>query len=153
MTVDVRLFTVKVALLAFWAAWFSIVFLTNLFGGLKAAGKLPETWTFASKNFEAVKKATSIHAAPPWVPALLFAGVILWQGITAVLFACAALASLSAGTMTWGAVNAAFAAGTMLWAAFMIADEITIKYAYEQAHELLFILQLATLVVVYLLPS
>jgi hypothetical protein len=151
--VEVKLFTLKIALLAFWAAWFAIVFLTNLCGGLKAAGKLPGTWTFASKNFAAVKKATSIYAAPPWVPALLFARVILWQAIATVLFACATLASLSAGTMSWDAVNAAFAAGTMLWAAFMIADEITIKYAYEQAHELLFILQLATLVAVYWLPS
>ena len=46
-----------------------------------------------------------------------------------------------------------FAAGLALWAAFMIADEITIKYAYEQSHELLFIAQLATLVALHVIPA
>jgi hypothetical protein len=45
------------------------------------------------------------------------------------------------------------AAGIGLWAAFMIADEITIKYAYEQSHELLFVAQLVSLVAMHVLPS
>jgi hypothetical protein len=143
----------KFALLAFWAAWFAIVAATNLFGGLKAAGRLPPSWRFASKNFEAVQKAVSVYEAPPGVAAFLFAGVIAWQFAAAALFACAALMTLQAHAVSWPAVYAAFTAGLGLWAAFMLADEITIKYAYEQAHELLFIAQLGTLIVLHLLPS
>ena len=55
----------KLAILAFWAAWFAIVFLTNLCGALKAAGRLPPEWKFASKNYELVKKAVSLYEPPP----------------------------------------------------------------------------------------
>ena len=39
----IELFTLELGLLLFWAAWFAIVFLTNLFSGMKAAGILPES--------------------------------------------------------------------------------------------------------------
>jgi hypothetical protein len=150
---SMELFTLELALLLFWAAWFAIVFLTNLFGGLKALGVLPESWRFASKNYEAVAKATSIYEAPSWVPPLLFAGVMLWQLLAAVLYAGAFASSLRQGTLDAGALNAAFAAGLGLCAAFVLADEITIKYGYEPSHELLLIAQLATLMAMYVLPA
>jgi hypothetical protein len=131
------LFALKLGLLLFWAAWFAIVVLTNVFG--------------VSKNYEAIKKAVSIYRAPPWVPRLLFAGVIAWQVVASALFAWAFASSLQAGALNMTAVNAAFAAGIGLMAAFMLADEITIKYAYEQAHELLFIAQIASLVALHAL--
>jgi hypothetical protein len=146
------LFLLKLALLFFWSVWFGVVFLTNLFSGLKAAGMVGESWMFASKNYEAVAKAVSIYRAPPWVPALLFAGLVAWQLTAAGLFAGALSSSLAAGRVDTTAVNAAFVAGIGLWGAFMLADEITIKYAYEQSHELLFIAQIATLIAMYVLP-
>jgi hypothetical protein len=147
------LYRLKLALLLFWAAWFAIVFLTNLFSGLKAAGVLRESWKFASTNHEAVVKAVSTYRAPPWVPRLLFAGVVFWQLTAAALYGWALVASIRLGAIDTSAVNLAFGTGLALWAAFMIADEITIKYAYEQPHELLFIAQLASLIALYLLPS
>jgi hypothetical protein len=149
----VNLFGLKLGLLFFWAAWFAIVFVTNLFSALKAAGVLGESWKLASKNYEAVAKAVSIYRAPAWLPRLLFLGVVLWQLFAAALFACALVFSYRAGMLDGPAVRAAFTAGLGLFAAFMIADELTIKYAYEQAHELLFIAQLASLGALYLLPS
>ena len=140
----------KLAVLAFWGAWFTIVCATNLFGALKAAGKLPPEWKFASKNYEMVVKAVSLYRAPAWVPKLLFAGVIAWQFGAAALFWYALASSGAAGSLDMAAVNAACAAGILLWAAFMVADEITLKYAMEQPHELLFIAQLASLLVMHL---
>lgn len=140
----------KLAILAFWAAWFTIVFATNLFGALKAAEKLPAEWKFASKNYELVVKAVSLYEAPAWVPWLLFLGVMAWQLGAAALFWYALASSGSAGVLDMVAVNAACGAGILLWAAFMIADEITLKYGMEQPHELLFIAQLASLVVMHL---
>jgi hypothetical protein len=139
----------KLAILAFWAAWFAIVFLTNLFGALKAAGSLPPEWKFASKNYELVQKAVSIYEPPAWVPRLLFLGVLAWQFLAACLFAWALLASVQVGAIAATPTQVAFGAGILLWAAFMIADEITIKYAMEQPHELLFIAQVACLVLMH----
>jgi hypothetical protein len=147
------LFLLKLALLFFWAAWFCVVSVTNLFSALKAAGFVGVAWKFASTNYEAVAKAVSLYGAPSWVPALLFGAVVTWQVAAASLYAWAFCASFAAEAIAATAVNAAFAAGIGLWAAFMIADEITIKYAYEQSHELLFIAQLASLVAMHVLPS
>ena len=132
----------KLALLLFWATWFSIVFLTNAFSAMKAAGRLPPEWKFASKNYEMVAKAVSLYRAPAWVPRLLFLGVMAWQFVAAALF-WYALADMAVA-------NAAFSAGILLFAAFMIADELTLKYAMEQPHELLFIAQIASLLVIRL---
>lgn len=140
----------KVALLLFWAVWFAIVFITNAMSALKAAGRLPPGWRFASKNFEAVEKAMSVHRAPRWVAGVLFAGVMAWQFAAFLLFAGALFASLAANALQPGLADHAFAAGIGLFAAFMIADELTLKYAYEQAHENLLILQVACLLLVHL---
>ena len=140
----------KVALLLFWAAWFAIVIVTNVLGALKAAGWLPADWRFASKNYEAVVKALSVHRLPRWAATGLFAAVVLWQLAAFLLFTHALLASLSGNTFVPGPADLAFAAGIGLFAAFMIADELTLKFAYEQAHENLLIAQLACLVVVHL---
>jgi len=148
-----EVFTLKLALLAFWAAWFAIVALTNAFGALKAMGVLPETWRLASGNYAQVAKAVSVYRAPNWVPAFLFAAVIAWQVLASAAFVCAFASSLRAHAPTWTTINLAYGCGIALWAAFMIADELTFKYAYEQSHELLFIAQLASLAAMYLLPG
>ena len=140
----------KLALLAFWAAWFAIVLLTNVFGFLKATGRLPPSWRFASKNYELVTKATAIYQPRPWLPGLLFGGVLAWQLIATAMYAYAFFASLD-DFIDLDAVNAAFTVGILLWAAFMLADEITLKYEQERTHELLFIAQLASLAAIHLL--
>ena len=139
----------KLALLAFWACWFAIVTLTNLFSALKGWGYLDPSWKFASGNYEQVVKAVSKYSAPEWVPRVLFVGVIAWQLVAALLFAMALLASAN-GVLAMDWINAAFATGILLWAAFMIADEATIKYSFEQPHELLFVAQLACLLVIHI---
>jgi len=143
--------TFTALLLAFWAAWFAIVFLTNAFSALKAAGRVGPEWKFASKNYDSVVKAVSLYSAPAWVPRVLFAGVLAWQLAAAALYGAALVACLSSPAVALGAVNLAFAAGAGLCAAFMLADEITIKYAYEQAHELLLVAQLASLAAIHAL--
>ena len=144
------MYFLKLALICFWALWFSIVCLTNAFSAMKAGGRLPPDWKFASKNYGLVVKAVSLYKAPAWAPRLLFAGVIAWQLLAAALFWYALASSGAAGVLDLAAVNAACAAGILLWAAFMIADEITLKYAMEQPHELLLVAQLASLGVMHL---
>lgn len=147
------MFYFKLGLLLFWALWFAIVLLTNLFGGLRAMGKVPADHRFASKNYEAVTQATAIYQPPRWLPPLLFIAVVVWQLVMAGLFGWAFASSFMAGSLNWPVINAAFAGGIALWAAFMLADEITLKYEFERTHELLFVAQLGCLGAVHLLPD
>ena len=144
------MYFLKLALLFFWAAWFSIVTVTNACSALKAVGVLGPSWRFASKNYPMVVKAVSLYDAPAWLPKLLFLGVVAWQALAAALFWYALAQSGAAGIVDMAAVNLACASGILLWGAFMIADEITIKYAMEQPHELLFIAQIGSLLVMHL---
>ena len=145
------MYFLKLGLLLAWAAWFSIVTLTNVFSALKATGVLGPSWRFASKNYPMVVKAVSIYDSPPWLPKLLFLGVVAWQALAATFFWYALAASGAAGIIDAAAVNLAFGTGMLLWMAFMIADEITIKYGMEQPHELLFIAQAGSLLVMHLI--
>ena len=83
----------------------------------------------------------------------LFLGVIAWQALASLAFVCALAASSRAHAPSWTTINLAFGCGIALWAAFMIADELTFKYAYEQSHELLLVAQLVSLAAMYLLPA
>jgi len=138
----------KRGLLLFWAAWLGLVFLTNLLDGLKAAGVLPGGWSFASGNYAFVCQTTARYGTPAWLNAVLFAGVVCWEGLAAVLFALAGL-RFRAGRLR----HAAFIAGLSLWGAFVLADEVFVAYALEATHWRLFTAQLATLLAVELLPE
>jgi hypothetical protein len=149
----ITLTTLKLGLLFFWTLWLSLVLLTNLFAGLKAASLLPERWKFASKNYQAIAEATATYSAPAWLPGILFAGVILWQGLAVFLFGQAAMSSLSAGSLDLAASTTAYVVSLGLWAAFMLADEVFKVYEGQSSHLLIFLGQLVTLVSLYVLPS
>lgn len=131
--------TLKLLLLGFWTAWFAIVTATNALG--------------ISANYQAIVKATAKYKPPQWLPRLLFAAVIAWQAVTTALLARALALSLSHGEVDLAAATLALGSGIALWAAFMLADEITLKYEFERTHELLFIAQLATLLALHVLPD
>ena len=131
--------TLKILLLGFWTLWFAIVTATNMLG--------------ASSNYPAVVRATQKFAPPGWVPKALFAAAIAWQAATTALLARSVALSLAHHAIEVDAATLALGSGIALWAAFMLADEITVKYEFERTHELLFIAQLATLLAVHLLPD
>jgi hypothetical protein len=142
----------KRGLLLFWAAWLSLVLATNVLDAAKALGVLGESWAFASGNYAFLAQTTARYGTPGWINAVLFAGVIVWEGLAAVLFWRAWWTYRVRGTGR-SARLAASAAGLSLWAAFILADEIFIAYAVEATHWRLFIAQLATLLAVELLPD
>jgi hypothetical protein len=137
----------KRGLLLFWAAWLSLVVATNVLDGAKAAGLLGGSWAFASGNYAFLGQTTARYGTPGWVNGLLFAGVICWEGLAAVLF------GLAWRTYRGRLLYPAFAAGLSLWAAFILADEVFVAYAVEGTHWRLFTAQLATLLAVELLPE
>jgi hypothetical protein len=70
----------KRTLLLFWAGWLSLVFTTNLLDGAKAMGLLGSSWAFASGNYDFLVQTTSRYGTPGWLNALLFLGVVTWEG-------------------------------------------------------------------------
>jgi hypothetical protein len=138
--------TLKSVVLLFWAAWFTIVVLTNVFDILKASGGVPARWTFASGNWELMVKVTGVHGMPVAVVALLFLGVMAWEALAAILFWRAWAAGGRGGV-------AAFTVSLALWAAFSLADEIFVAYTLGPVHLRLFGLQLLSLLALRLLPE
>lgn len=141
---------IRVGLLAFWALWLTLVVVTNIFDGLKAAGALPGSWRFASGNYDAMREVTARYDTPGWIVGLLFAGAVLWEIAAMVLMWRALLA--------WGAVDPApvylaFAVSLGLWAAFILADEVFSAYEMSRSHWLIFGAQLLSLLAIVLLPA
>jgi hypothetical protein len=143
----------KPLLLSIWAAWFTIVFITNAFDGLKALGLLPPDWVFVSGNYRFVTEATARYLVPSWLNALLFLGVVAWEATAAILFWCAVWRFRIPETRGRSPARLAFAVSLGLWGAFLFADEIFIAYAVEGAHMRIFTAQLVTLLVVELVAE
>lgn len=141
----------KRALLAFWAAWLTVVFTTNLLDGLKALGLLAAPWPFASGNYGFLSATTARYGTPAWLNALLFLGVIAWEGAAAALFWLAWWTLPRPPGAGWR--YAAFTSALCLWLAFAIADEVFITYEVEGPHLRIFIAQLLTLLAVEVLPE
>ncbi len=142
----------KRSLLLSWAVWLTVVFLSNLADAGKAAGLLGENWAFASGNWKAIQETTARYGIPNSINALMFGGVILWEGVAASLFwwACWAYRGPNQGRP---ALYYAFTAALSLWAAFFVSDEIFVVYPLEGIHLRIFIACLVTLLAIELLPE
>lgn len=140
-------------LVLFWAAWFSLVLATNAADALRALGLVAPAESFASGNFALVRETVSRHGVPAWGAAVLFAGVLAWQGAAAVLLWRAGLDARAFAVRLHPKVATAFGVGIGLWAAFLLADELFLAYAVARTHVGLFSAQLLTLLAIALLPD
>lgn len=141
----------KRGLLVFWAAWLTVVFTSNALDGLKALGLLAPSWPFASGNYRFLAETTARYGSPGWLDGLLFLGVVAWEAVAAALFWRAGWRFR--GRDDPGVARVAFAVGLGLWAGFLLADELCVAYAVEGTHLRLLTSQLATLLVVELVPG
>ena len=138
----------KAVLLLFWAVWFSVVTLTNVGDALKHLGVLPAGFSFASGNFAFLQTVTAIHHTPVFLVALMFAGVILWEGLAAVLFYRAFAKDRAASADASSTTTLAFTVSAAFWGAMMIASEAFISYDVEATHMRLLIASLVSFIVV-----
>ena len=145
--------TLKRGLLLFWAAWLTIVVTANSFDALRALDVLSDGWRFASGNWAFLVETTRVYDTPRWVQAILYAGVIAWEGLGALLLWRAVAASMGAGFADRRPADAAFVVTLALWAAFAIVDEVFLAYDVEATHLRLFVAQLVTLLAIHLLPD
>jgi hypothetical protein len=142
----------KRLLLLFWAVWFTVVLLSNVADAAKGLELLGESWAFASGNWRLVQETTARYSTPAAVNVLLFAGVLLWEAVAAVLFWRAGW-SFRSRSLARKAVYRAFTTSLLLWAAFLVADEVLIAYPLESTHLRLFVAHLVTLLAVDILPE
>lgn len=148
----VNLFLLKLAMLAFWSAWFALVFCGNLCAGLKALRLLPAGWRYASSNFHVISQAIARYHLPHPLAIFLFYGVVVWQLLAASFFLVALLASVHGLLLDINAINAAFIVAIVHWMALLLADELFEQHEKAKSHALSLMLQLATLLCIHLLP-
>ena len=102
-------------------------------------------------------KVTNIYSTPESMVAILFSGVVIWEGLGALLFwrSFREFNGVNGSLLT--TVYTAFGVSLALWAAFVIADEIFVAYktynSLEEGHMGIFALQLISLLVLRLLPD
>ncbi|MVM32550.1 hypothetical protein GO755_21095 [Spirosoma sp. HMF4905] len=150
-TVDKR---IRAGLLLFWALYFSIVFASNSADALNALSLLPSNWHFVSGNYGLIQKVVSMYEPPVWLSGFMFAGVILWEAVGAVLFWKAFGVTLRQNQKQSVMVHAAFGITIGLWAAFILADEIFLTYllgGLASTHYNLLLAELATFILIRLL--
>jgi len=151
-----RLFTLaalKRGLLLFWALWLSVVVATNVLNGLQALSALPESFKFVSGNWPWINQTMDPLGVPRALQALMFAGVIVWEGLAAALFWCAFAVYRGRSLLQEPTVIAACAVNLALWAAFQVLDEVFLAYPPQGVHRAIFTNQIITVLALYLLPE
>jgi hypothetical protein len=143
----------KRGILLFWSVWISVVVTMNVFDGLKALGLLPENWKAASGNYKAIVDATARYGTPHWLDAVLFLGVILWEGLAMVLFWWALRRYRAGHFRRWRAIYLAYTVLLGVFGAFIVMDEIFHEYRVEGDHRGISVLLLVSLMALQLLPE
>ena len=144
---------VKRGVLAFWAAWLSIVALTNILDALKALGKLPANWAWTSQNFGWIQETMQPLGVPLGVETFLFFGVIGWEVLAAVLFWRATASYRNRPLVHEHMTIIVCGVNLALWCAFQVLDEVFLAYQPEGVHRVIFANQILTLLMLQLLPT
>lgn len=149
----INLGVLKRGVLAFWAAWLSVVALTNILDALKGLGVLPQTWAWTSGNFGWIQQSMKPLGVSVGIEALLFLGVIIWEVLAAVLFWRATMQYRNRPLVEERAAVLACAVNLALWCTFQVLDEVFLTFEPEAVHRVIFANQILTLLMLHLLPS
>lgn len=128
-------FKLKPIILAFWALWFSLAVLTNIFEIFKHLQVLPMQWWFHSQNFTLIKLVLDHAHLSTKVAWFVFAAVLIGEAF------CCATHIRAFITQRWEHILYAFTCSMSLWFAFVIAEEILIAYSFEAVHIRLLLLE------------
>jgi hypothetical protein len=146
------LFYLKTGCLLFWASWFSLACLTNVFDFMNMLALISPEWRFRSGNLILLSQSLSIYQISPLFINLLFICDVLIQALAGALFFIAAYQFWQRKN-PWVYINYAFGISIALWAAFIVMEEIFIAYVFEGGHRELFAFELITLMAIHLLPQ
>lgn len=147
------MFGIKRNILAFWAAWLSVVATTNVLDGLQTLGILPQSFKFVSGNGAWINQVMDPLGVPRELQAALFLGAIAWEALAAATFWRAVTTYCGRPLAHENATVLACSVNLALWAAFQVLDEVFMAYQPESVHRMIFVSQLATLLLLALLPG
>jgi hypothetical protein len=139
--------------LIFWAAWLSVIVATNVLDALVAMGGLPNSFKFVSGNWSWINQVMDPLGVPRELQAVLFGGAIAWEALAATLFWWAVASYRGRPLVQEKATVYACGVNLALWATFQVLDEVFLAYKPEEVHRAIFISQVATLLLLHLLPS
>lgn len=147
------LLTIKRTVLFFWAAWLSVIVTTNVLDALVAIGGLPSAFKFVSGNWSWINQVMDPLGVPRELQAVLFGGAIAWEALAATLFWWAVTSYRGRPLVQEKATLYACGVNLALWAAFQVLDEVFLAYKPEEVHRAIFICQIASLLLLHLLPG
>jgi hypothetical protein len=136
--------------LAGWAMYISLVTASNLTELMHSFGWVD--WTFRSGNLDFIGTATKIYFSSKAVNQVLLAGVLAWEGLSALLLWRATFRYAGAQRDGLPAARAALVLLGSLWFAFAITTELFVAYdrgINESSYWTLATAILATLVVLH----
>ena len=119
----------------------------------KGPGTLPESFKFVSGNWHWINLVMDPLDVPRSLQAALFVGAIAWEALGAMLFWWAVASYRGRPLIQEKATVSACAVNLGLWSAFQVLDEVFLAYQPEGVHRTIFISQVATLLLLHLLPD
>jgi hypothetical protein len=138
---------IKRILLVFWASWLSIVVVTNVLNALQAIGVVPLSFPFVSGNWAAINQVMDPLRLPRPLQGFFFLSAIAMETLAASLYWRAVAAFRGRPFGKEGEALIACLMNLVLWCLFQLLDEVLLAYAFEGVHRMIFLSQLATIVV------
>lgn len=144
---------IKRLLLLFWALWLSVVACTNILNGLQALGIVVESFRFVSGNWAWINTTLDPLGVPRGLQAFLFISVIIWEAVAAGLFWRAVFTFGDRPINQERETIVACVVNLALWSAFLVLDEVLLAHQPETVHRSIFVMQIATILVLCLIPA
>lgn len=144
--------TFKKIIILFWTLWWGIALWTDVVGGLAHLGWLHASWALDA-NYPFLVASLKMYSSSQWLPAVLFAAIIIWSLLNTLLFIYASLAFEKPQAIFLQRVERAFIISLGLWLCFFLADQLVMKYDEEENHMVQGGFQLLTFLCFYLLPE
>lgn len=139
--------------LFFWAAWLSVVVVTNVLNGLQALAFISPDFKFVSGNWQWINQAMDPLGIPRALQGLMFGSAIAWETLGAVLFWRALFAYRGRPLTQEKPALQACGVNLALWAAFQVLDEVFMTYQAEAVHRIIFGSQIVTILLLQLSPA
>lgn len=149
----INLLPIKRIILLFWAAWLTVVTATNVLDALVAIGAMPDSLKFVSGNWKWINQTMDPLDVPRVLQTFMFAGAIAWEALAAALFWWAFATYRGRPLSEEKATLYACGVNLALWAAFQVLDEVFMAYQPEAVHRMIFVSQLATLLLLHFLSN
>lgn len=141
----------KKTIIVFWAIWWLIILWTDSVSAAAHLGVLNASW--APDKYTYFASTLNMYHVPAWFPAFLYVCILIWAFFTVITFMWACF-SLNKNKTVWlYRANIAFIISLVFWFAFLIADQIIMRYDIEQIHIVQGGFQLLSFLSLYLLPD